>query len=188
MLFSSKNLDGQTALGRSNVDESVKKITGAHNTSGMFYGSTDGTVQIKFCGIEDFWGNIRIWVDGIWSTTNTDPARKLWIATDEFNTVPYQQDGETWIDADPKPDNYIEYGTGFAANVDGYVKDSTEQTKPGLLQPIRLDRKLPTIVIVRIFSGCLVVSAGLTDAGRRPFICLGHPCGFDSYVGVANMD
>ena len=118
-----KNLDGQTALGRGNVDASVLKITGARNTSGMFYGSTDGTMQIKFCGIEDFWGNIRNWVDGIWSTKNTDPARKLWIATDEFNTVPYQQDGETWIDADPKPDNYIEYGTGFAVNVDGYVKD-----------------------------------------------------------------
>ncbi len=118
-----KNLNGQTALGRGNVDESVLKITGARNTSGMFYGSTDGTEQIKFCGIEDFWGNIRYWVDGIWSTANTDPARKLWIATDEFNTVPYQQDGETWIDAVPKPDNYIEYGTGFAANVDGYVKD-----------------------------------------------------------------
>jgi len=118
-----KNLDGQTALGRGNVDASVKKITGARNTSGMFYGSTDGTMQIKFCGIEDFWGNIRNWVDGIWSTKNTDPARKLWIATDEFNTVPYQQDGETWIDAVPKPNNYIEYGTGFAVNVDGYIKD-----------------------------------------------------------------
>jgi hypothetical protein len=95
-----KNLDGQTALGRGNVDASVLKKTGARNTSGMFYGSTDGTMQIKFCGIEDFWGNIRNWVDGIWSTANTDPARKLWIATDEFNTVPYQQDGEMWIDAD----------------------------------------------------------------------------------------
>jgi hypothetical protein len=118
-----KNLDGQTALGRGNVDASVRKITGAHNTSGMFYGSTDETMQIKFCGIEDFWGNIRNWVDGLWSTKNTVPARKLWIATDEFITVPYQQDGEMWIDADPKPDNYKEYDTGFAVDVKGYIKD-----------------------------------------------------------------
>jgi hypothetical protein len=118
-----KNLDGQTALGRGNVDASVLKKTGARNTSGMFYGSTDGTMQIKFCGIEDFWGNIRNWVDGLWSTANTVPARKLWIATDEFNTVPYQQGSEMRLDADPKPDNYIEYGTGFAVDVNGYIKD-----------------------------------------------------------------
>jgi hypothetical protein len=91
----------------------------------MFYGSSivGNNEQIKFCGIEDFWGNIRIWVDGIWSTANTNPPRKLWIATDEFNTVPYQQDGETWIDADSKPDNYIEYGTGSAVDVNGCIKD-----------------------------------------------------------------
>lgn len=120
-----KNLDGQTALGRGNVDASVVKITGTRNTSGMFYGSSivGNNEQIKFCGIEDFWGNIRNWVDGIWSTANTDPARKLWIATDEFNTVPYQQDGETWIDAEPRPNNYKEYGTGFTSDVDGYIKN-----------------------------------------------------------------
>jgi hypothetical protein len=128
-----KNLDGQTALGRGNVDASVLKNTGARNTSGMFYGSTDGTMQIKFCGIEDFWGNIRNWVDGIWTTANTDPARKLWIATDEFNTVPYQQVDETWIDADPKPYNYIEYGTGFAVNVDGYIKNIHGANKTGFV-------------------------------------------------------
>jgi hypothetical protein len=120
-----KNLDGQTALGRGNVDASVLKKTGARNTSGMFYGSSivDNNEQIKFCGIEDFWGNIRIWVDGIWSTANTDPAIKLWIATDEFITVPYQQVGEKWIDAVPKPDNYKEYGTGFTETTFGFIKD-----------------------------------------------------------------
>jgi len=118
-----KNLDGQTALGRGNVDASVRMNTGARNTDGMFWGSTDGTKQIKFCGIEDFWGNQRDWIDGLWSTTSTTPPRKLWIATDDFNVVPYQLVGETWVDAEPRPENYKEYGTGFDVNKDGYVKD-----------------------------------------------------------------
>ena len=118
-----KSLNGQTALGRGNVDASVRKNTGARNTDGMFWGSTNGTQQIKFCGIEDWWGNQYDWVDGFWSTSSTDPARKLWIATDDFDTVPYRLVEEVWVDADPRPDNYREYGTGFATNQDGYIKD-----------------------------------------------------------------
>ena len=118
-----KSLNGQTALGRGNVDASVRMNTGARNTDGMFWGSTNGTKQIKFCGIEDFWGNQRDWIDGLWSTTSTTPPRKLWIATDDFNVVPYQLVGETWVDAEPRPENYKEYGTGFDVNKDGYVKD-----------------------------------------------------------------
>ncbi|NLZ30997.1 MAG: hypothetical protein GX885_09700, partial [Methanomicrobiales archaeon] len=30
---------------------------------------------------------------------------------------------ETWVDAEPRPENYKEYGTGFNVNKDGYVKD-----------------------------------------------------------------
>jgi hypothetical protein len=91
----------------------------------MFYGvSTVGSnEQVVFCGIEDFYGNEWVWVDGIWSTANTTPPRKLWIATGDFDTVPYQLVGETWIDLDPRPANYLEYGTGFSANQDGYLKD-----------------------------------------------------------------
>ena len=118
-----KNLNAQTALGRGYVDAAAKINTGATDANGMFWGSTSGTQQVKFCGIEDFYGNVRDWVDGLWSTSRTDPARKLWIATDAFDTVPYVHDGERWVDASSRPDNYLEYGTGFAANIDGYIKD-----------------------------------------------------------------
>ena len=175
-----KNLDGQTALGRGNVDESVLKITGARNTSGMFYGSSivGNNEQIKFCGIEDFWGNIRNWVDGIWSTANTNPARKLWIATDEFNTVPYQQDGEMWIDAVPKPDNYIEYGTGFANNVDGYIKDIHGANETGFVTVNNAGSETTYYCDYAILqAGCLGSFGGYwTDAGfAGPF-----------YLGLGN--
>ena len=176
-----KNLDGQTALGRGNVDASVLKKTGTRNTSGMFYGSSivDNNEQIKFCGIEDFWGNIRNWVDGIWSTANTDPARKLWIATDEFNTVPYQQDGEMWIDAVPKPDNYIEYGTGFAVNVDGYIKDIHGANETGFVTVNNAGSETTYYCDSAILqAGCLG-----TFGGRRT--CVGNAGPFSLSLSVS---
>ena len=118
-----KSLNSQVALGRGNVDSGSFVQTGARNTDGMFYGSTDGGQPTKFCGIESPWDNITIWVDGLWSTRDTPVARKLWIATDDFDTVPYYDDDGTWKDLDPRPANYSEYGTGFGSNVDGYFKD-----------------------------------------------------------------
>ena len=128
-----KSLDGQTALGRGNVDASARMNTGARDADGMFWGSTVGTQQMKFCGIEDFWGNQRDWVDGLWSTSSTTPPRKLWIATDNFDVVPYRQESETWVDASPKPDKYIEYGPGFDVNKEGYIKDIHGTSETGFV-------------------------------------------------------
>lgn len=113
-----KSLDGQTALGQGYVTADVYAPTGATDQRGMFYGTTSAGVQNKFCGIEDWYGNVLDWVDGIWSTSSTDPPRKLWIATDNFETAPYSGS----VDASPRPDNYQEYGSGYAADRDGFVK------------------------------------------------------------------
>lgn len=116
-----KSLDGQTALGRGYTNTSAATTTGNTDSKGMFWGSTNAAQQMKFCGIEDWYGNIVDWVDGVWSTANTAPARKLWIATDSYEIVPYV--GTSQVDVNPRPENYNEYGTGFSANVDGYIRD-----------------------------------------------------------------
>ncbi len=114
-----RSLDSQTALGRGYVDgNSATVVTGARNASGMFYGETGGKQQMKFCGVEDFWGNVRWWVDGLYSNA----SRKLWTATDDFNVVPYNWDGSTMSDK-TRPANWSEYGGGHGANLAGYVKD-----------------------------------------------------------------
>ena len=59
-----KNLNSQAALG-AGVTSSSKKNTGGANSNGVNYGSTSASVQVKCLGIEDFWGNISEWVDGI---------------------------------------------------------------------------------------------------------------------------
>jgi hypothetical protein len=66
------NKDSQTALGMGYVGDSDwtigAKTTGATFDKGMYYGSTDPMEQMKFMGIEDFWGNLYQWVDGLVST------------------------------------------------------------------------------------------------------------------------
>lgn len=60
-----KNLNSQAALGAGYTDASSKNNTGGLNSNGVNYGSTSASVQVKCLGIEDFWGNIYEWVDGI---------------------------------------------------------------------------------------------------------------------------
>ncbi len=79
-LIKYKNRDSQTALGKGNVNGS-KMNTGSTDTKGMYYGSTDDAVPVKFAGIEDFWGNLNCLIDGL----ATDGSWNLYTATDNFN-------------------------------------------------------------------------------------------------------
>ena len=60
------SLDSQTALGRGFVDRnSAKTNTGGANSRGFCYGEATGKQQMKLFGIEDFWGNLYQWIDGL---------------------------------------------------------------------------------------------------------------------------
>ena len=65
-----KNLNSQAALGQGLTSASAKVNTGGTNTQNFCYGTTSGSNQVKFLGIEDFWGNIYGWLDGIYSDSN----------------------------------------------------------------------------------------------------------------------
>lgn len=77
-LLKYKNLDSQSALGYGGM---AFTNTGATNTKGMDYGTSSATTQMKLFGLEDFWGNIYEWIDGI----VTDDSRNILTATDNFN-------------------------------------------------------------------------------------------------------
>lgn len=63
-----KNLNSQVALGQGYTDVSAKANTGATNSNMFCYGNpNDSTTHIKFLGIEDFWGNLFSWIDGVCS-------------------------------------------------------------------------------------------------------------------------
>lgn len=98
-----KSRDSQTALGRGYVDGNTAKIaTGGTNAKGMFYGETTGKLQNKFCGIEDFYGNIYYWIDGFFSNA----TRNMLIANQSFNDT---------------GSGYTDYGQGATANLLGYI-------------------------------------------------------------------
>lgn len=80
-LLKYKNLDSQTAVGYGYVGGSSAVSTGGTNTKGMDYGTTSQTQQMKLFGLEDFWGNVYEFIDGIFS----DSSRNILTATENFN-------------------------------------------------------------------------------------------------------
>lgn len=77
-----KSLNCQTALGRGYVDGNSAAITtGNTNAKGFHFGETTGKLQCKCLGIEDLWGNVYTWVDGIFSDAN----RNILTAFQNFN-------------------------------------------------------------------------------------------------------
>ena len=62
-----KNLNSQAALGQGYTGASSKSNTGATNSNTFCYGTQDNTTHVKFLGIEDFYGNLFNWLDGIYA-------------------------------------------------------------------------------------------------------------------------
>lgn len=62
-----KNLNSQAALGQGYIGASAVAITGATNTKPFCYGNpSSSTEHVKFLGIEDFYGNLFQWIDGLY--------------------------------------------------------------------------------------------------------------------------
>ena len=64
-LLKYKNLDAQTALGQG-ISSGSARPTGGTNTYGMDWGSTSTTTNVKFAGVEDLWGNVWEFIEGIY--------------------------------------------------------------------------------------------------------------------------
>lgn len=81
-LIKYKSRNSQTALGRGYVTSNSKAIqTGGTVAKGMDFGETTGKQQMKFLGIEDFWGNLYYWIDGLVSSSSSHALT----ATQNFN-------------------------------------------------------------------------------------------------------
>ena len=79
-----KNLNSQSALGQgynTNGSSNIKRNTGGTNSNTFCYGTTSGTQQIKLFGIEDFYGNLFQWLDGLYCDSSYN------IKTDYRNSV-----------------------------------------------------------------------------------------------------
>ena len=63
MLF--RGLDSQALVGKGVSSVSEKINTGSLNSKPLFWGDQTGTNGVKFCGIENCWGNIWKFADGL---------------------------------------------------------------------------------------------------------------------------
>ena len=114
-LIKYKNLDSQSALGRGYVDgNSAATNTGGTNQKGMFFGETTGKQQMKFLGIEDFWGNLRWWIDGLFSDSN----RNIKTAFQNFNDT---------------GSGYTDRGQGATSNINGYMSKPQGSNEAGFV-------------------------------------------------------
>lgn len=107
-----KSLNSQSALGQGYVSGSSPQATGATNANGLYYGSTSGTSQVKCHGLEDFWGNVSEWVDGLEQSN-----KKLYISDGNFNDTA----ADYTIAAD------------LPSSISGYTNDVRGDSKLGFL-------------------------------------------------------
>jgi hypothetical protein len=78
-----KSLNSQAALGQGYVSGSSAQTTGATDTKGLYYGNpSTATDRVKCMGIEDLWGNIGEWIEGVFSIG----IGKLGLAFGSFNS------------------------------------------------------------------------------------------------------
>jgi len=110
-----KNRDSQTALGRGFVDENAAATnTGGANARGMYYGEATGKQQMKFAGIEDFWGNLYCWIDGLFSNS----TRNILTAFKTFNDT---------------GSGYTDRGQGATSNIGNYMSVSQGASATGFI-------------------------------------------------------
>ena len=97
-----KNLDSQTALGKGRTDATSYTNTGTTNKKTFCYGSTDTTDNVKFLGMEDYFGNRRWWIDGCYYDNN----RNILIGKSNFNDT---------------GSGYENFGQAASSNLGGHI-------------------------------------------------------------------
>lgn len=124
-LLKYKNLDSQTAVGKgyTKSTNSAAVTTGGTNAYGMNSEIikvsnptylTDEVHQIKLFGLEDFWGNIYEWIDGL----VTDASRNMLTANSSFNDT---------------GSGYTNNGQGATSNIGNYMSKPQGGTKTGFI-------------------------------------------------------
>lgn len=114
-LLKYKNLDSQTAVGQGYVNGSSAVSTGGTNTNGMDYGTTSQTQQMKLFGLEDFWGNVWEFIDGIYS----DSSYNILTTTENFNDT---------------GSGYTNRGSsGFSSNTGNWISDVQGTSETGFI-------------------------------------------------------
>lgn len=120
-----KTLDSQTAVGYGYVNSSHSAAIASGGTESYGMDSeiikasnpsymTDQNHHVKCFGIEDFWGNVYEWIDGLVTSSN----RNILTANSSFND---------------SGSGYTDNGQGATADVSGYMSKPQGSTKTGFV-------------------------------------------------------
>ena len=118
-LLKYKGQNAQIAVGYGLFDGSTSfRATGGTNQHGMDWGENAGIDQMKLFGLEDFYGNLYEYVDGIWSNSN----RLIYVADGNYNDTGsnYTSAGTTSLNYNPN--GYMRYPNG--TNLAGFTPKS----------------------------------------------------------------
>lgn len=151
--------NSQSAVGKGVVSASAAYVTGYNTTSidnissenstltsGMTFGTTaNGTTHMRLFGIEDFWGSIWEWVDGL----TTDASRNIITSWNSFSN-----EGITATTTSTT--------SGLTANANGWNKNVAGNTAAGFM-PIKFGGSSSTYWAD---SGVLSASCVLGFGGR----------------------
>lgn len=119
-----KNLDSQTALGKGYTSASNKANTGATNSNTFCYGTQDGTTHMKFLGIEDMWGNLGHWLDGVYCDSS-------WNILTDYRNSQFTRSDHNFQFSTPTgaTRNYYGYiNKIMGTNTSGFIKDYNNNT------------------------------------------------------------
>ena len=144
-----KNMDSQTALGRGYVDGNSSYIaTGGTNAKGMNFGETSGTLQMKLFGLEDFWGNRRQWIDGLYCNA----SYQILTAFQNFNDT---------------GSGYTNRGSaGISSNISGYMSKIQGTTETGFVaKECSGSETTHWADSTYLYAGCLPVFGGSRSDG-----------------------
>lgn len=117
-------MNSQSALGRGYTGAATKANTGATNSNTFCYGTSSSLTHIKFLGVEDMWGNLYSWLDGVYCDNNYN------IKTDYRNSVFTGTTGDNFQFSESSDiSSYQESGyikAILGSNNTGFIRKGTE--------------------------------------------------------------
>lgn len=116
-----KNLNSQAALGKGYTSNNTTTNTGGTNSNTFCYGTSSASQQVKFLGIEDFYGNEQCWVDGLYYDSSKN------IKTDYRNSVFTGSDGNNY---------QFSTSSGLTSGMQGYITQIQGTNETGFVSRV----------------------------------------------------
>lgn len=147
--------NSQLTIGQGYVGGSSVTKTGGTDGKKDTYGTQVKTDQMILFGLEDFWGNIWEWIDGL----ATDSNYNILTNTDNF-----QDDG--------KGSGYVSTPSGISSDTGGYMKDVQGTNDTGFV--FKASGGSATTYFCDygiLFDGCVAIFGGNYSSGDYAGVC-----------------